>query len=80
MTRSRLNLGYLSQIENDKASPSLESLAGLSKAIEVPITWFLLDAGSPPRVIRASERRTWDGPGGGRIDESTEGSPETCGS
>ncbi len=51
-----LNLGYLSQIENDKASPSLESLATLAAALDVPIAWFLLDTSAPPRVVRAAER------------------------
>ena len=41
--RTGLNVGYLSQVENDKASPSLESLSALATAIDVPITWFLLD-------------------------------------
>ena len=73
--RSGLNVGYLSQIENEKASPSLESLAALAGAIEVPITWFLLDATPPPRVVRAAERRRWTGPGGGRIEEVDGGIP-----
>lgn len=51
-----LNVGYLSQIENDKASPSLETLAALSEALDVPIAWFLLDQSVAPRVIRAAER------------------------
>ena len=73
--RSGLNLGYLSQIENDKASPSLETLAALGAAIDVPITWFLIDSTSPPRVVRAGEGRTWAPPGGGRIDEVDGGIP-----
>src|SRR4051812_5819204 len=40
-SRSGLNVGYLSQVENDKASPSLETLAALGTALNVPITWFL---------------------------------------
>ncbi len=56
-------MGYLSQIENDKASPSLETLAALGAALEVPIAWFLLDTTPPPRVVRANERRTWEGEG-----------------
>ena len=67
--RSGLNVGYLSQIENDKASPSLESLAALAAALDVPITWFLLDDSPPPRVVRAADRRSWEGPSGGRIEE-----------
>ena len=51
-----LNVGYLSQVENDKASPSLETLAALSGALDVPIAWFLLDTSVAPRVVRASER------------------------
>jgi transcriptional regulator with XRE-family HTH domain len=51
-----LNVGYLSQVENDKASPSLETLAALAHALDVPIAWFLLDQSIGPRVVRASER------------------------
>lgn len=74
--RSGLNVGYLSQIENDKASPSLESLAALSDAIDVPISWFLLDNARPLRVVRAEERRSWSSPAaGGRIEEVDGGVP-----
>ena len=38
-----LNVGYLSQIENDKASPSLACLSALAGALDVPIAWFLVD-------------------------------------
>jgi transcriptional regulator with XRE-family HTH domain len=51
-----LNVGYLSQVENNKASPSLETLAALADALDVPIAWFLLDQSVAPRVVRASER------------------------
>ena len=51
-----LNVGYLSQVENDKASPSLETLAALAAALDVPIAWFLLEESVAPRVIRAAER------------------------
>jgi transcriptional regulator with XRE-family HTH domain len=54
--RTGLNVGYLSQIENDKASPSLETLAALADALDVPIAWFLLDQSIGPRLVRASER------------------------
>lgn len=51
-----LNVGYLSQLENDKASPSLETLAALADALDVPIAWFLLDQSIGPRMVRAAER------------------------
>ena len=73
--RSGLNIGYLSQIENDKASPSLESLAALSEAMDVPIAWFLVESAPAPRVVRARERRRWKGPGGVAIEELDGGIP-----
>ena len=60
-----LNIGYLSQIENDKASPSLETLAAIATALDVPIAWFLLDQSVPPRVVRGAERPSRTGPAEG---------------
>ena len=37
-----MNVGYLSQIENDKASPSLAMLASIGEALDVPPAWFLM--------------------------------------
>ena len=54
--RSGLNVGYLSQIENDKASPSLDSLGGIAEALDVPPAWFLMDEVPAPTVVRATER------------------------
>jgi transcriptional regulator with XRE-family HTH domain len=66
---SGLNVGYLSQIENDKALPSLEALSAIGGALEVPIAWFLAESSDPPRVVRATDRRTWSGPYGGEVQE-----------
>jgi transcriptional regulator with XRE-family HTH domain len=66
--RSGLNIGYLSQIENDKASPSLESLAAIGDALDVPIAWFLVADAGAPVVVRAAERSVKTGPDGGRIE------------
>jgi len=60
-----LNVGYLSQLENDKASPSLETLAALADALDVPIAWFLLEQSVAPRVVRRSERPVREMPGDG---------------
>ncbi len=54
--RTDLNIGYLSQIENDKASPSLACLASIADALDVPIAWFFIDEVPAPVVVRASER------------------------
>src|SRR5690349_11112680 len=65
-----LNVGYLSQIENDKASPSLACLSALAGALDVPIAWFLVDESRPPEVTRAADRRWRETPGGraSRVD------------
>ena len=64
-----LNVGYLSQVENDKASPSLETLAALADALDVPLAWFLLDQSTAPRVVRASERPRRTMPRGGAMTQ-----------
>jgi uncharacterized RmlC-like cupin family protein/DNA-binding XRE family transcriptional regulator len=67
--RTGLNIGYLSQVENDKASPSLETLAALAEALDVPIAWFLLDTSTAPRLVRASERPNRTGRKGGGLTQ-----------
>jgi len=64
-----MNVGYLSQVENEKASPSLETLAALAGALEVPIAWFFIDSVPPPRVVRASERPRRRSRVGGDLEE-----------
>ncbi len=54
--QSGLNVGYLSQIENDKASPSLQCLASIADALDVSAAWFLMEDPAPPTVVRATER------------------------
>ena len=68
--RSGLNIGYLSQIENEKSVPSLEALAAIAAALDIPPAWLLLDASAPPAwSVRASIVRGTEGPGGSLITE-----------
>lgn len=67
--RSGLNLGYLSQIENEKAVPSLDALVGIADALDVPPAWLLLDSTPPPRVVRAAERPRLPTPSGTEATE-----------
>ena len=53
---SGLNVGYLSQIENDKASPSLAVLGLVADALDVPPAWFLMGDVPAPIVVRKTER------------------------
>jgi transcriptional regulator with XRE-family HTH domain len=66
---SGLNIGYLSQIENDKAAPSLEALAAIAAALQVPPAWLLLDSSAPPRIVRLADRPQSEGPAGGSVTE-----------
>jgi mannose-6-phosphate isomerase-like protein (cupin superfamily) len=66
---SGLNVGYLSQIENDKAVPSLEALGAIAAALDVPPAWLLLDSSTPPQVVYAVDRPRSNGPGGAVVSE-----------
>lgn len=77
--RAGLNVGYLSQIENDKAVPSLEALAAIAAALDVPAAWLLLDSTAPPRVVPAGARPTLPGPAGTVVREVDAGtSRDVC--
>ena len=58
--RTGLNIGYLSQIENGKAVPSIGCLSTLSDALDVPIAWFFIDETPAPVVVRRAERSFTD--------------------
>ncbi len=67
--RSGLNVGYLSQIENGKAVPSLDALVAIAAALDVPVAWLLLDSAPAPHVVRAAERPRRAGPNGAFMEE-----------
>ncbi|MDX1688265.1 MAG: XRE family transcriptional regulator [Candidatus Promineifilaceae bacterium] len=52
-----LTASFLSQVERGLASPSIESLRAISKALDVPVFHFLIDMEGYNPVIRAGERR-----------------------
>ena len=52
-----LTASFLSQVERDVASPSIESLRKISKALDVPVFYFLLESSGPSPVVRNNERR-----------------------
>ena len=76
---SGLNIGYLSQIENEKAVPSLEALAAIAGALDVPAAWLLLNSTAPPRVVVKRDRPLTPGPGGAVLEEVDAGtSRDVC--
>jgi transcriptional regulator with XRE-family HTH domain len=54
---SGLTAGFLSQVENDRVSPSLNSLQRIATALEVPMFNFLHHAEQFDPVVRAGRRR-----------------------
>jgi transcriptional regulator with XRE-family HTH domain len=54
--RVGLTASFLSQIERDLASPSIESLRKISDALEVPIFHFLVEPEVRSPVVRRDER------------------------
>ncbi len=54
--RTNLTASFLSQIENNQCSLSLDSLQRIATALEVPMFAFLNEAHQPNPIIRANER------------------------
>jgi len=55
--RSGLSKGFICQLENDKASPSLQALERLSTGLGVPIAFLFLSDEEKIHVVRAQERQ-----------------------
>ena len=75
---SRLNMGYLSQIENEKAVPSLDALIAIAGALDVPAAWLLLDSSPPPRIVRAEDRPRLPVAGGAATEVDAGTSRDLC--
>jgi transcriptional regulator with XRE-family HTH domain len=63
-TASGLSVGYLSLLERDRATPSINALHAISRALGVTISWFF-EAGETPEperdiVVRRARRRRLD--------------------
>ncbi len=54
--KTGLTAGFLSQLENDQISPSLNSLQSIATALEVPMFYFL-ETAPTSAVVRHNERR-----------------------
>lgn len=57
--RSGLSKGFICQLENDKASPSLQALEKLSSGLNVSIAYLFLTAEEKIHVVRAHERQEY---------------------
>ncbi|HWI52967.1 MAG TPA: XRE family transcriptional regulator [Symbiobacteriaceae bacterium] len=62
--RSSLSKGFICQLENDKASPSLQALEKLAGGLGVPIAYLFLTATDRINVVREAERPEYQVPEG----------------
>lgn len=51
-----LSKGFISNIENNNTSPSIQTLQTIANFLEVPLTYLLLEEKQHMRVIRKNER------------------------
>ena len=55
--RSRVTTGFISQLEHSQTVPSLQTLQRVAAALDVSLTYFLLEESQQPQVVRKRERR-----------------------
>lgn len=54
--RARVTGGFISQLEHSKTLPSLQTLTRVATALDVPLTYLLLEDDGAPQVRRRHER------------------------
>ena len=57
--RSGLSKGFICQLENDKASPSLQALEKLASGLSVPIAYLFLTQTDKVQVVRQADRQEY---------------------
>jgi len=66
---SGLSKGFISQVENDRTSPSLATLRDLARALKTSISSLVVEEDSTPHVVRESQRpRIQFGNGSGSVE------------
>ena len=54
--RSRVTTGFISQLEHSQTVPSLQTLQRVAAALDVSLTYFLIEESQQPQVVRTRER------------------------
>ena len=54
--RARVTTGFISQLEHSHTVPSLQTLQRVAVALDVSLTYFLLEESLQPQVVRKHER------------------------
>jgi transcriptional regulator with XRE-family HTH domain len=64
-----LSQGFMSQVENNKTSPSIATLENIAQALKVPLAYLLLKKEDRMNIVRKDERRiTTSGPENLRVE------------
>lgn len=53
---SKLSKGFISQVENDRTSPSLATLRDLASALETSVAYLVVEEDQVPYLVRRAER------------------------
>jgi len=53
---SGLSKGFISQVENDRTSPSLATLRDLARALDTSVAYLVLEDDPAPYIVRENER------------------------
>ncbi len=61
---SGLSKGFISQVENDRTSPSLATLRDLSRALETSVAYLVVEDDNAPYVVREAQRPRLNTDGG----------------
>jgi transcriptional regulator with XRE-family HTH domain len=64
-----VSVGYLSQVERDRATPSLGTLAQIARALEIGIDYFIATPDAKAALTRKAERRKFSVDGSSVIYE-----------
>ena len=53
---SGLSKGFISQVENERTSPSLATLRDLARALNTSVAYLVVEDDSAPHIVRESDR------------------------
>jgi transcriptional regulator with XRE-family HTH domain len=73
---SGLSKGFISQVENDRTSPSLATLRDLAKALETSIAFLVVEDDHKPHVCREQDRPRFQFGGNGSSVEILSAQPK----
>lgn len=73
---SGLSKGFISQVENDRTSPSLATLRDLARALETSIAFLVVEDDQKPHVVRERDRPRFQFNGNGSSVEILSAQPK----